>query len=579
VHNDNHEYQRYFSTQHHKTCPLILKRQQRSPISYLGHAQMDAAQSNINDAPNHPKTPVTIDHLPPEIISIFFVLAICPDPYMGWPLYGENICPWREAVQLSLVCRTWRTIAVGTASLWVYLRSPRINKLDIMLSRSKSLPIMLRINRALIPQLPIFKPIAPHLQELVMVLKNGKSALSRQDARIIRRNLSCNTPILKSLTILDDESCAWGPVTELPCTITREILLVPRPALREMILNDCELPDITFPPFPHLQTFRLSNGQRSVPDASVLLRALAAMPALVSCGIRLGADAEDDLSVRVDDIPPIILPYLTSLDLDIVSYTYCAPLLSRVKTPALENGNFEIKTCCPNKHGFIHQIAIILAALGLSQNSELNRPYLRAYLHIYRTAVCLGICGFTVDHPFDQRLDVLPIDVDIMFENESDYHQVTVGVVLENLHITELEYLSVAQMESLCEARLSQNTRNQLCAMLGRHPHIRQLEFKESLSESVIETLEILRSMSNSAPPLLDKHLPKLEHLAFRSVFFPKLEAQDQVKDTLQCVVDFAEWRLARGCPMQKISFAVCRNISEEILEDLKELLPSLELT
>jgi len=79
--------------------------------------------------------------LPPELLTAIFLHYV--QQYERFPFYTTGVLPW---VNISYVCRYWRSVALNCANLWSHLFFASSEWMDGLLRRSKTVPLIIHID-------------------------------------------------------------------------------------------------------------------------------------------------------------------------------------------------------------------------------------------------------------------------------------------------------------------------------------------------------------------------------------------------------------------------------------------------
>jgi hypothetical protein len=335
------------------------------------------------------KPSVSIRSLPPRLLSSIFLNIVRPlfdkDGRVIQPNFHEHaqpVLPWTAAVHLSLVCRSWRVIALETQELWSYIHTPRLAHAEPILSRSGSLPVVLTIRDQW--TLPLALSLAaPRLRELDVFFGDTSKKVDNKHLRTILEQLSSDTPLLETLIFRGDSTYTKASV--FPNLVANAMLRHAKPSLRYLSLRDCQLPNLKFPTFNRLARFDIANGTVPIPTVPQLLNALAAMPNLEEFNARLPETGEE-MKMDVEDMEPIFLPWLNQIMVT-SGLQHSASFFTHFQAPYIMKGRCHLTMSTDESYRSYptirKQIVTTLKALGIHRETR-ERAYTRADLHLDR---------------------------------------------------------------------------------------------------------------------------------------------------------------------------------------------------
>ncbi|KAF9241062.1 hypothetical protein BU15DRAFT_73546 [Melanogaster broomeanus] len=256
-----------------------------------------------------------VSRLPCEILATIFL-------YQAYSFYQDPrylaIRPWGAPpwANVSYVCRHWRSVALSCPSLWSFLfvSSPRWT--DELLSRSKMVPLRIRID----------------------------GVFSDQEAMILFEKVTTDVTRIQDLSL---------ELPTLPCNLVEGILSklsTPAPllhtlrlSLRTLELNHCHIP-WSSPVFTALSTLRLRDiASSSQPSMTELLAMLRHIPDLAHLYLENALSSAEDIlaSQRYLLSECVDLPQLLRLAL-VAPFSTVVVFLSNVTIPS----KTELRICC-----------------------------------------------------------------------------------------------------------------------------------------------------------------------------------------------------------------------------------------
>lgn len=263
-------------------------------------------EEEIRHLKSQHNTVAPICRLPPEILSHIFVLI---------PGNKHSKLWGRSRMQLTHVCRYWRTVAENCAVLWVDL--PLVNSYytESVIPLSKKLPLSFRIRgdrcpRRFLGALYTVRPLSHRLKSIVLDIPWSVPDTLQQ----ILRCLSSSAPLLETLDLKCDNFNGNG--------FPPGFLANGAPLLQELDLSRCGMRWIDIPIRSTLTSLSLFETNANFPSATSLRRtsAQAFFDALKQLG-RLQSLAlygflpsmETTEMLNADLHPRIALPLLSSL--------------------------------------------------------------------------------------------------------------------------------------------------------------------------------------------------------------------------------------------------------------------------
>ncbi|KAF9241054.1 hypothetical protein BU15DRAFT_73539 [Melanogaster broomeanus] len=267
-----------------------------------------------------------VSRLPYEILATIFLYQayyFYEDPrYSG--MWG-SAPPWAN---VSYVCRHWRSVALSCPSLWSFLFVSSPRGTEELLSRSKTVPLRIRIDG-------VFSD-----QEAMILFE--KYAPLQPSRRGILSKLSTPAPLLHKLRLCMPVLLGDGVYPDT--LFNRET-----PALRTLELYHCHIP-WSSPIFTALSTLRLRNiASSSQPTMTELLAMLRHMPGLAHLylenALRSAKDALTSQHTLLSEY--LDLPHLSRLAL-VAPFSAVAVFLSNVTIPL----KTEIRLFCYGDFGF-----------------------------------------------------------------------------------------------------------------------------------------------------------------------------------------------------------------------------------
>ncbi|KAF9238629.1 hypothetical protein BU15DRAFT_75080 [Melanogaster broomeanus] len=331
-----------------------------------------------------------VSRLPCEILATIFL-------YQAYSFYQDpryfvmwgSAPPWAN---VSYVCRHWRNVALSCPSLWSFLfvSSPRWT--EELLSRSKMVPLRIRIDGACSDQeaMILFENVTTdvtRIQELSLKLPTLPCNLVEG----VLSKLSTPAPLLHTLRLCIPD---LGEDGVYPDTLfNRET-----PALRTLELYYCHIP-WSSPVFTALSTLRLRNiDWSSQPTITELLTMLRRMPGLVHLylenALRSAKDALTNQHTLLSE--SLDLPHLSRLAL-VAPFSAVAVFLSNVTVPL----KTEIRLVCHSDVGFIASCTSLYLLLERRFNTTSDVGTVIRTLNIKTTSCRAGFVLSTSERDCD----------------------------------------------------------------------------------------------------------------------------------------------------------------------------------
>ena len=186
--------------------------------------------------------------LPPELLSAIFLEYVQQDEGFA-PFATALVPPW---VNVSYVCRYWRSVALNCANLWAHLFFASSEWMDELLRRSKTAPLIIRISLYYLGsnsvwQIRSLEKALGHMERVRELWIDGNHSQDVLD--MIHARLTAAAPLLRTLRLFTHED------SEDHTRIRRDTL--PGAGLRTLHLKLCHV-DWSSPIFNGLTELSLS---------------------------------------------------------------------------------------------------------------------------------------------------------------------------------------------------------------------------------------------------------------------------------------------------------------------------------
>ncbi|TFK50603.1 hypothetical protein OE88DRAFT_1661108 [Heliocybe sulcata] len=502
-------------------------------------------------------TLVLIARLPPEVLAEIFAAYICAhgQPEVPIRLSSGPHQPYAWLV-ITHVCHHWRTVALGTPSLWteVYLTQPEC--VQMMLTRSKQVPLSILLPRNPLRQnhrLTLEHALAQLHRIRRLDLSVSFADLEKLDSARLGDPIQLRELVLARLFHMNEKPSGTLllPIISRLATARLQSLLIynlPLIAFRELLM-------------PTLTSLSLSNCSPSI-DVMCILKVLQTMPklrllhltsVLASSGLlsrdaRYTADLPHLEHVTVSDMPPQCAALLSNLCLS----SNAAVTLTLDHYIMLEPSSF----------------SSVLSPIASAIDSTMSSTPLQVLSILQGVYSRIELEGWTRDAPQDSeqkpdRKFVVRISTKASFEG-------AVETFLNGLHLADVKYLKVQSSiitwrELMCFVNL---TRLSVIGVKGLTDRI--IGLPRALE--VVGGGYTLSTMKSEASAYDPKSImcPHLESLRLENVKFAASPTRIIPDDFLPVLLRALQSRAACGIKLKHLDIARAENFTASTVQQLK---------
>ncbi|KIJ65654.1 hypothetical protein HYDPIDRAFT_39574 [Hydnomerulius pinastri MD-312] len=529
-----------------------------------------------------------ISRLPPEVLASIFVLYArishvehFDEPHME---YFTEVLPW---VKVSYVCRQWRDVALSCPTLWTFMFFASQRWTDVLLSRSKSAPLVVAVS--------LFSP-TPRLIAMVEKtlshmwrVQRLQLVLGRDTFDQLSSKLAAPAPVLQYLSVNGLYYKGDTPV------LLDGIFLSKVPHLRIVELDGCRTP-WSSPVLSGLTGLKLTHFPRdSQPTMVELLTILRRMPELVDLCLKMRRDVPFDLTTTLVASSQQLVHLLR-----LSAFTIAGPvngvlwLLSHLKYP--DQTDFRVE-CTHTKDVANFSDLLQFTAKRFRPVMDTQQPGVHTPQPFVQTLSITSmwngtafICS-TSEHDFRCRpygfqigfsrnwAPQVPLELILDSRRSASSRECGIGDVCRNLSLSQLRSVDVCLvMPSKCSTFWKDN--------FGRCKALRSIKVDQDIAaHSLVYAL--------SPAPFHHQHAcderthdwtpaqvfaPVLFEIELNNVEFGKRCVVSEMDDpqtcacSLTCLCDVLTCRKRAGYGVHKLVFNECMYVEREGVEALKKV-------